>query len=255
MSKEKTNNYAMFIANDEQRILDHGHIKNIASSIQDHGFRSSKPLQCYRKNGKLIVVDGHHRLEAAKLVGSPVFYEVENKDAQETMADVNRLVKRWNTMDYIRLYANRGIEDYQKILYYVDFGIPAGMAASMMINNSAGSGNANTVIAMGAFKAKDTQHIEKVKSLIERFADANPAAKSRSFIAAISKCIFCEDFDINVFSKRMNENIGMLEKTSNEEQMLIQIESIYNFRSRNPIPLKFKVEAAAKERCATFGKK
>lgn len=254
MKLQTTKNYGLFIANSSQRVIEHSKVKGIAESISKHGYRPSKPLQCYQSNSGLIIVDGHHRLEAAKLAGSAVFYVIEKADAQETMIDVNRLVKKWTAMDYVRLYAFKGKKDYQTLLFYIDKGIPLSFAASMMINQSASSGNAMKQIATGLFRVKTLDGVEKVVDLIVEFQESSPAIKSRPFITAISKCLLYEGFSFDLFVKRMRENIGMLEKTSNEEQMLLQIESIYNYRSRKPIPLRFAVVEATKSRSLSFKK-
>jgi len=120
----------------------------------------------------------------------------------------------------------------------------------MMIGNAASSGNANKSIADGTFKVKTTILADQVVDIIEEFGQISPAIQSRSFIAAISKCIMCKEFSLDVFKARLRENITMMKKTSNEDQMLGVIESIYNHRSRNPIPIKFFAETAAKERNA-----
>jgi hypothetical protein len=248
MKLEKTKNYSLFTKNHEQRPLDQAHIRRLAESISIFGFLPSKPVQCYKKGQKLIVVDGHHRLAAATAAGAEVYYIIESDRCQQTMAPENVLVKKWQVMDFVRLYAARGSDDYRMLLYYHERGIPVSMAASMMIKNGAGSGNATRAISDGTFRVKDTNQIEKVDALIQEFGNIAPATKSRSFIAAISKCILWEEFDFDMFVRRMRENHLLLEKTSNEEQMLTQIEAIYNFRSRQRFPLKFHVEEAAKAR-------
>ena len=248
MKLEKTKDYSLFSTNHEQRPIDHCHVKRIGENIKHVGFLPSKPIQCYKKGAKLIVVDGHHRLEAAKSVGAEVFYVIESDRCQQTMAAENFLVKKWGGIDFVRLYASRGNKNYQLLLHYQDRGIPVNMAASMMINNGAGSGNANKTIQNGTFKVKTTDQIEQVDAIIQEFSDKAPACKSRPFISAISKCILWDGFSYDTFVRRMRENSVMLEKTSNEEQILTQIEAIYNYRSRQPVPLKFHVENAAKER-------
>lgn len=248
MKLEKTNEYALFCCNQEQRPIDHAHVKRLAENMRLFGFMPSKPIQCYRKGGKLVVVDGHHRLEAAKAANVEVFYVVEAERCQQTMSSENYLVKKWTGMDFVRLYASRGNKNYQSLLYYQERGIPVGFVASMMINHGASSGNTNKVIQNGTFKIKSTDQIELVDAIIQEFAAKSPACKSRPFISAISKCILWEGFSFDTFVRRMRENASMLEKTSNEDQMLTQIEAIYNYRSRQPVPLKFKVESAARER-------
>lgn len=248
MKLENTTNYNLFIRNDEQRPIDTNHVRRIAESIARYGFLPSKPIQCYRKNGKLVVVDGHHRLEAAKSTDTAVFYVAESNKCQSSMAAENTLVKKWATIDFVRLYASRGVAPYQTLLQYNSRGIPLNMAASMMINNGAGSGNATRKIQDGTFKIKGTELIDKVDAVIQEFESKAPAVKSRSFISAISKCILWDGFNYDMFVRRMRENHLLLEKTSNEDQMLTQIEAIYNYRSRQKFPLKFQIEQAARDR-------
>jgi hypothetical protein len=168
------------------------------------------------------------------------------------MASENYLVKGWKQIDFVRLYASRHDRNYMTLLAYRDLGIPICMAASMMINNSASSGNATESVQDGTFKIKSTDQIEKVAGLIREFGSLAPVVSSRPFIAAISKCILCGQFSLETFKDRLRENFVMLTKTSNEDQMLSVIETIYNHRSRNPVAVKFYAQSAARERNAYF---
>lgn len=244
-----TNDHGRFVHNSEQRNIDEKHVKRIMKSMVEYGFLPSKPLQCYwSKDGKLVVVDGHHRLSAAKALGIPVHFVIETPESQSAMAAVNQIVKKWALKDFARLYASRGNRDYIKLLEYEELGIPLTMAASMTYCNGAGSGSANHDIPTGKFTIKTTRVIDLVASVIQEFSQLNQAAGSRAFIAAISKCVLCDEFDLQHFRKRLRENIGMLEKTNNADQMLGLIETIYNFRTKDKKPIKFFVEAAAKAR-------
>lgn len=248
--KKTVTKYSEFIHNHEQRPIIQSHVKKLVDSMKEFGFLESKPIQCYRKGGKLIVVDGHHRLAAAMQLNIDVEVVIENHDAQETMGAVNSIVKKWEGKDFIRMFATRGNSHYVKLLEYHEKGIPLGMAASMMIRNAASSGNANKSIQDGSFKIKTTEIIDQVVDFLDELGSLNPALRSRPFIAAISKCIMCDEFSMETFKQRIKENSQMMKKTSNEDQMLAVIEAIYNHRSRSPIPIKFFVETSAKDRNA-----
>jgi len=77
MKLETTTNYNRFSKNPEQRTISELHANNIAKSMMTAGFLPSKPIQCYKKGDGLIIVDGHHRFEAAKSIGIPVYFFVE----------------------------------------------------------------------------------------------------------------------------------------------------------------------------------
>lgn len=248
MKLETTNDYTRFVTNKEQRPINTSHARKIAENMADCGFIPSKPIQCYKEGNKLVVVDGHHRLEAAKTAGVYLYYIVEPKQCQESMAAENSLVKPWAQIDFVRLYANRGGKDYMELLAYQEKGIPLNMAASMLITNSAGSGNAGKSIKNGTFKIKSRNLINSVLSFLDEFSKSNPAIRTNNFIAAISSCILCGEIDIEILRSRIRENTSMIEKTSTYDAMLEQFERVYNFRSRNPIPLKFIVKESAKSR-------
>lgn len=254
MKLEKTKNYKLFAHNNEQRPIDERHAKRIAENMGMVGFLPSKPIQCYRKNGKLVIVDGHHRFEAAKIALVDIFYVVENEASQQTMGAENLLVKKWTMEDFARLYALRGDKNYIDLMQYSRLGVPISMAASMLHHESAASGNANNRVQDGTFKIKSHAIIDQVVNIMIEFAARNEAVKSRQFISAMSKCLMWDGFDVALFVRRLRDNSIIIERTSNEGQMLSQIESIYNFRSRQPVPLRFYVEAASRERKAKIGK-
>jgi len=254
MKLEKTRDYTLFVPNDEQRPLDERHASRIAESIDVFGFLPSKPVQCYRRGNKLVVVDGHHRLSAAKAARSEVYYVIEESRNQEAMAMENSLVKKWATIDYVRLFALRGNSDYQELLTYESQGLPLNMTASMLAGEGAASGNVLKYLSSGLFKIKTRKQVDVLLSLFNDFGDRVPAVKSRPFIAAFSKCLFTREFDPDVFARKLNHIPSLLEKTSNADQMLKQIEDIYNWKSTAKIPLAFLVNKTTSDRKTTFGR-
>ena len=120
---QSTKNASLFVYNDEQRPIHQQHVNFLASSMSRHGFLPSKAIQCYRrKDGKLIVIDGHHRLEAAKTLGITFYYVVESATSQQAMPDVNRS-RQWGIADFIRQYAMRGLPDYKRLSDYIASGL------------------------------------------------------------------------------------------------------------------------------------
>lgn len=245
---QKSKAYAQFRANDVQRQLNSLHCKRIAQSIKTHGFIPSKPIQVYKNGSGFVIVDGHHRFDAAKSVGAEFYYVVEDKAAQHVMVDENRLVKTWGLVDYVRLYAAQGSEDYREILKFAAKGIPMTRAASLLWGDSAGSGNAQKAIKQGTFYVKDRVSITKIVAAVAEFGPKNPAAKSNHFIDALSKCLLTPEVDWDVLIKRLRDNLTMVERVNNLPQMLQQFEGVYNFRSRSPIPLAWAVGNAMRSR-------
>lgn len=247
---ETSTNYAAFVANEEQRIIKDAHVKHLAEEMGKYGFLPSKPIQCFKKGAKFVVIDGHHRLAAAKRIGIPVFYVVEPEANAQTMASVNAHVKTWGTIDYIRMYSLRGVKDYQNLMRYVEIGIPCLMAASMLHGHAALSGNVTELIKQGEFKIRTTDHINRIYRMIEEFSGSNPVVKHRAFIASLSECLLTPEFEFDRFKRRFEESPSMIQKASNKDLQLLQIEELYNFRSREKVPLAFLVKANSAKRNA-----
>jgi hypothetical protein len=144
------------------------------------------------------------------------------------------------------MFASRGKPDYIELRGYCEKGIPVGMAASMLIGNAASSGNAN--LQSGTFKIKTRDQINELVSLLDALGKKSTVVKSRNFISAFSLCYMASEIDTDKLKHRICENPMMLDKTSNLDQMLGQMEDIYNFRSREKTPLSFIVKKAAEDR-------
>lgn len=250
-----TSNYNLFTYNPFQRKFSQSKVDTIKEKMRTNGFTPSLAISVYRdKSGGLTINTGHHRFAAAKDLGIPVLYIIEHQWPISEMVDEGVTGQPWNTAAVVTAYAKKGNRDYQELLAYADKGLPLSMAASLLIGEGAASGNARDKINGGKFKIKTRDHANKIIDMIEEFGDRIPAIKSRSFISAFSKCLFTPEFDNATLSRRLRANPTTMEKTSNEDQMINQIEVIYNYKSGSKIPLAFFVTKNSKERHQTFGK-
>ena len=249
---QSTINYSSFVRNEDQRPINSLHVKRIAYSIRKHGYLPSKPVQVYQNgaNGKFIIIDGHHRVEAARLTKSCVFFVVEHEDADESMADVNITVSKWKNEDFVRRFVNKGIPDYITLDECVRRGVPLRQAASMLIGETAGSGNFAEKLRDGTFKVKSTAQINDVLSLIEGNRNVQ-TFKHSNFIKALSMCLFLKEFDFKRFSVAAKRYSHMIPNYSNCADFLKAIEEVYNYHSANKIPLTVTAQNAAKSRSAS----
>ena len=248
MKLQSTKNYEQFTKNDEQRDMDQKHVDKIAESIKENGFMPSKPVQVYKKDNKFVIVDGHHRFEASKKLGRPFYYVVEPEACQSMMAVENKLVKKWTGIDYVRLYAIRGNKDYQILLSYVNKGIPVMIASSLLYGQGADSGNVVKYIPLEKFKVKTTVCIDSVLKILNKYGPFNSACQSRLFISALSKCLQWDGFDLDHFDKRMEHYSGLIKKTPDVDQMLSQVELVYNYKMKNKIAVKIPVQESVRKR-------
>lgn len=249
-----TKNYNMFTANPFQRTFRQAKVNDLIEKMKANGFPPSMSISVYRgRSGNLIINTGHHRLAAASALGIAVLYVIEHQWTVKQLADEGVSTSPWDAVSAAQIYAKEGNKDYQELLGYADKGIPLTMAASLLIGEGAGSGNARAKIVSGTFKIKTRDHAQKIVALFEEFADRTPV-RHRPFISAYSKCLFTPEFDEEVFYRRLKVNPTLLEKTSNEDQALQQIEKVYNMKSSSKIPLAFFVNQNSAARKINFGR-
>jgi hypothetical protein len=187
-------------------------------------------------------------LEVAKKLGLPVFYVVTNDTA--TIVELEASHRRWSLDDYLTAFHREGSADYSSIVEWgMRTGIPLSCCASMLHGVQAGSANVNKIIKSGKFKVKDELHIFQVANICDAIKrQGHEWAVSRNFVNAVSMCVFCQEFDTNLMIEKTSANLGLLRKQGSTDQYLDMIESIYNSRSKNRVPIAFLAKNNAKAR-------
>lgn len=115
---KRTTDYDQFKLLETNRTINKSHMLTLGKSIAE------KPeLLKYRPvlvNENMEVIEGQHRLSAAKELGVPVYYQVgEGLSIQDTQR-FNANQRNWTPLDYARSYAASGKPVYQT---YIDLRI------------------------------------------------------------------------------------------------------------------------------------
>lgn len=119
MSETKsTTNYGMFILRDDNRHegVKEAHVLRIMNSIRTNNLLALRPIDV---NGEMEVIDGQHRLEAAKRLSLPIYYKMSTELKAQDIALINANVKPWSKMDYLNFYTKQGYPEYQKLSAFI----------------------------------------------------------------------------------------------------------------------------------------
>ncbi len=248
----ETSDYAKFLFNQVQRVDDRldKHIQNIAISMQTWGFLPSKPIHTVNENGKLRIIDGHNRFAAAKHAKIPVIYQIGEAREKAAMVDINHNTKKWTNRDYINSYAMKGNPNYITLLKYIKAGLPVIPAASLLFGQAANSGNLKDKIPRGEFIVKTTEEVDALLSVFAKAPEVCTEIRSMNYIMAVSALTPLSAFDLDVFLEKLTKNPLALTKAANRKQALETIQDIYNYQSRNKVPLAFLAEQRLAERNA-----
>lgn len=229
--------------------------KKLLRSMREHGWMPSSPAQCIRNgNGKLKVVRGHHRLDYAKQLGLPVYYVID--ESCTAIFELENPKSTWTYRDYIAARAQSGDPDMAYVSTFMSVhNLPVGSALALLGNeNDRGRGKSNKshLVKTGGFKVTSIEHAEKVVAITDLCRDLGMKwATYATFVAAVSMAVRVPEFDGELFRQRLHQYPAMMNKRSTADEYLEEIEALYNYRTRKPLPLVFTAKQLSSERSAS----
>lgn len=113
MSIFRTSDYGIFKTIAGNRPLNKGNLLRLKASIEYVNLLEQCPIIVDKDFG---IIEGQHRLQAAKELGVDVFYVVTEKDPQAAMVLLNSVKKSWGFDDWVYHWAGKGVPSYIKIL-------------------------------------------------------------------------------------------------------------------------------------------
>lgn len=110
LKEENLDKFKSFPGN---RPVEKNNVSRLKDAIQTNNLLDSQPILI---NEKWEVLDGQHRLAAAKELEIPVFYTLKDGGNHEDVITLNQSKKNWKTEDFLRLYSDGlGLPDYCKL--------------------------------------------------------------------------------------------------------------------------------------------
>lgn len=248
MMIKTTTNYSQFHMMEQNRDVDMGNrrVKNLAKSMQTHGWLSAFPMMVQKRDGNLIVIDGQHRLSVAREYGIPVKYVIEEKDID--VAQLNDTSHSWSIDDFVKRYAKEGKEEYVSLIAFSDqYGISINMAAGLL-NNTSSPGNVLHRVKTGSFKISSRPMATAVAECYQKLYTINPVFKKINALKTLWAC-----FQVSYFTP--DRLIAGAKKKGSEIKSITKIElfydlfeELYNHGRKEKHPLKFDAEQAMKDR-------
>lgn len=244
----KTSNLSIFKQIDGNRVPNLQHINRLANSIRVYGMKCNPILV----NEKMEVIDGQHRLMAAKEAESFIYYIIVDGYSLSEVHTLNLNQKNWNKKDFMEGYANMGVESYIKLRDFIvkndDFVFNDCVA---FCQNTVGHGQ-NTlahkisknitqqqVFEEGTWKFGDLNTAQdfanKIRMIKPYYLNYNKSGFVRTMIGLLQK----EIFDFNEFMHKVRLQPTAMVDCANTDQYRTLIEDIYNYRSRNKINLRY----------------
>jgi len=234
---KKTKNYEMFLLLEENRQINKANLNNLKKSIAVNNMLDKHPIIVNKQNK---VIDGQHRLEAAKQLGVEIYYVVDmgrNVGIDEVRL-LNANQRRWMLWDHICSYAAAGNQNYQLLK---DFSLTYNIAPSVAIKLLSGGnkglisdGHDTRRLMEGGFVIPDGA-LRKAELFSERFLQVREALKkasftrTRTFISALRVVIANEAVNYNELLHKLKLHGNAMEKREGVKEYLRDLEGVYNY--------------------------
>lgn len=235
----QTKNYEMFKFRNDNRSIRQYHVQELVNKMKEKGWIQGSYAVINEKNE---VIDGQHRILAARTIGIPVSFTIERKTSFDTIQDLNQSQVNWSKYDHVHGWVTKQNQNYIILegfmKRYPEFKITEMM---MFLSNSFTSVTKET-FESGRFEVRSVrvgeEWINNFRQLKPYFEKGyNKSIFVRSLIKVMSKK---KEFSFDQFIHKVSIRPGSIHLCGTVDQYVEMIENIYNFqRKGGKINLRF----------------
>lgn len=243
-----TKNYGLFKMLNGNRPLNELHVRRLMES-----FKMEYLLSPVIVNKNMEIIDGQHRLEAAKRLGLPINYIKTNGYGLMEVQLLNTSNKNWGKIEYLNSYCDLGIKSYLQLKEFMNtypiFGISA--AEKIMTNTIGGVNNRGSYringkevgrvknFEMGKFEVNDIKLSYEYAAKIIEYAPYYSGYFRALFVGTLITLFKNPDFIHNEMIKKLQLHPTALVHCQTSEQYKLLIEKIYNYKNHNKVNLRY----------------
>jgi len=222
---QKTKNYDMFKFLHGNRVLDNKRIGKLTGAIKDRDLLSVRPIVINEKNE---IIDGQHRLEAAKKLGKPVYYIVGDAFTLEEVQVLNQNNRNWSAKEFLTSFVAKGNKNYTILKSFKEeFGFGIGECISLLSGKHRNYANFRD----GGFEVTDWRKARKIARMVYDFAPFYTGYKRRTFIYAMQLLAGNKNYNHERMMTKSKYQKNKFEDKTSVEQYLEMLEKIYNFKT------------------------
>lgn len=236
---QKTRNYNMFIFRDDNRDKSKGfnehHLSRLINSIKDRNMLELRPI-CVSEN--MEIIDGQHRLMAAKQLGLEIYYVIK-KDSKPDDVILMNICKPWVNSDYLNFYCKQGNKEYLKLKEFCE---DNSISITCALNLVCGKSFVNNLKFR---EGKFVFHIDSEENFIsvcvnsidfiQKNIGKKTFLKSVKFWVAMKRLFNHEDFDLSTWQRNLSRMCDKITPRVDTEAYTDLLFDIYNWKSTKKI--------------------
>ena len=230
------------------RVVNVPNVKRIVSSVSDNGLLMTVVVV----NENMEVIDGQHRIDAAKEHGLGVYYSIVNGYGLQEVQALNAVGKKWSQKDVLYSYCTLGNDNYIRLRkLYERYGYPlqsilmaAYNVSGFHMNKPAKNGkigNQGIDFNKGGMILTAEQYNRAV-NFFEKYSRLKSICDFHDHAIFVGAVVFLKKefsyFDLDKFTDKCFKFPTMLVKPANRAQAYDLIEKIYNYKNQNKVSLR-----------------
>lgn len=218
--------------------------KNLVESIRQYGFDPGHPIKVRREGNFFYVIEGQHRLYAAKELGIEFAYVITNLQIPITV--INAAVNTWKTDDYGNAFSkadNDAAKDYQYIMGWATrLKLGSNTIAAVYVGNVSLCGPESDRWRSGNYRIKTPAAGDRACLTMERVCDIDKRFRKASWLTAIFAMQQLDDIDDDRFLSGIQRAGPSMVPATVSVLIFDQLERIYNYGRKAKRPVAFEIK-------------
>ena len=243
MEIKKTTDYGIFKFRDDNRSkIDTNHVRKIADSIAARNLLEFREITV---NEKMEIIDGQHRLEAAKMLKTPIYYKIVNGMNCDDIIILN-VQKNWSVDDYMNYYVKQGNREYIKLQEFMKEN-QLSLKISLRLCGKAGTSNSK-IFKKGVFIFNESEGVENVFictnsiKIIRNINGWQVFHSTAKFWTAFIILLKQPNFILEKWIKNLEKLDCRVQNRPTMKEFLILLVDVYNHGNQNKIKLTGDIE-------------
>lgn len=237
MKIKETTNYDQFRLISGNRQINERHLAQLMGSISEHNLLDANPI-IVSQTGE--VIDGQHRLEAARRLSLPIYYVVAGIGLTDVLR-LNTNSRRWDMDDYLKSYVEQGNPEYITLKNFIEeFGLTPSLSRALLTKKTKSSDGRQRDIERFKRGEFAVTHLEYARQRAQLLLELNPylvpgVINHREFVAALEKTLSLVKPDELI--EKLQQQTSPLGRQATTRGYLRVLEDVINYRRRKPIRL------------------
>lgn len=223
-------NLDLFKFDKNNRDIDENHALFLCEEIKVCNMLPGHPIIV---NKNKVVIDGQHRLIAAKILGLKIYYVVMDDIEISDINSHQRPGKPWTVDELIKFHCDKNSKDYELLKDYLDkYGSALEKCFAIELLSKVNNWTkAHQLFKIGKFEIYKYDQACQIGEMLLDIPKIIKFRKRKILTRTLSEVMLCENYDHKRMIDKMTKYPHLLVKCVDLETTLQNLEKVYNFNT------------------------